>query len=245
MKKKVAKKTSKNLSQIKTNLKYKQGTPLLKQIGTPVKPQQSGIQLQIARTARNGNSRQISYTKRRGQFGVYQVQRYSFRQYKGIIYFYGWDIKTRGIKSFILDGISNVVQLNIPHRRLWVVQMGNDPQQEQYWQKQRRKTKEQKAAQKIRQQAKQIGQQQRQDTIQDTQRRRQDALKDMDARQRIRDQAGKYMSRQQILGDTDQIIRDIQDDIQPIIKTIRRNTEQINPNEPPTPGGPQSPFGVV
>ena len=219
---------------------------MLNQIGSPVPPKQQGIQLGIAKTARKGISCRISYTKKSGQFNVYDVQRYSFRQHKGVTYFYGWDLKSNGIKSFIADNISNVTQLATPHRRLWVVQMGNDPQQVDYWQKQRLKTEQQKAAQEARQEALQQAQdirteiqqnveQIQDDQIQQMERRRQMAMKDMNAVQRIRDQRGKFMSRQDLQFD---------DDIEPIIRTIRRNVEPFTPDQY-GPDNQERPFGVV
>lgn len=247
---------------------YKRGTPLLMEMGRRIKPrQQDSIQLAIAKSARHGKSCQISYTKLNEQFGVYDVQRYSFRQYKGIRYFYGYDIHQGHIKSFISMRISNVSQLDTPHKRLWIVQMGNDPQVIKYWKAQRKKTPQQKRAQQAGKTAQQTGQQVAQQAQQNRQPTRQDIVNDVSWTTRYIPPQGRQRGVQpglqppqtsftpQTMATNEpalQLGRKAVRQAEPVIKTIMRGRTKIAGQPQQTPGSlmktpvrPRNPTGTI
>lgn len=210
------------LDDINTVADYPPNTKQLNQIGRPVKPKDSGLQLKIAKSARLGISFYMQYTKLNGQSGTYELQRYSFRNHKGRRLLYAWDLNDKQIKCFATQNIKSVQQLQIQHKRLWTIEMGNDPQQLQYWKNQKRKTAQQKRAEERNKKAKQLGQ-----TISKDQ---------LDKRKAMTDQIASGI-------DIDNIKLDMGKQVGPIVKTLSRGHKRTV--VPRTTKGTIKPFGVV
>lgn len=65
----------------------------------------------------------IDYTEKDGSNeGWREIEPYSFREKKGIIYFYGFDIRKKEIRGFLLDSINDVEITDNTYEPRWDVE---------------------------------------------------------------------------------------------------------------------------
>lgn len=65
----------------------------------------------------------IDYTEKDGSNeGFREIEPYSFREKKGVEYFYGYDINKDGIRGFIIDSINDVEITNNSYHARWDVE---------------------------------------------------------------------------------------------------------------------------
>jgi len=77
----------------------------------------------VIEAGRNLKTILIDYTEKDGtNEGWREVEPYSFREKKGIEYFYGYDIKKDGIRGFIIDSINDIAITENTYDARWPVE---------------------------------------------------------------------------------------------------------------------------
>ncbi|HUW07525.1 MAG TPA: WYL domain-containing protein [Williamwhitmania sp.] len=77
----------------------------------------------IIEAGRNLKTILLDYTEKDGSNeGLREVEPYSFRIKNGIEYFYGFDVKKKGIRGFLIDSINDIEITSNTYNPRWDVE---------------------------------------------------------------------------------------------------------------------------